>query len=265
MRNFGPILVSVLLHVGVFLLAFIVWESHPRLPQTSSVPVTIVAEVPAHEMAAAPVDELAVKTPEPVPAPPEPVKTPPPPTPTPQPVPEPTKAKPAPEAKKPAPPDKNGVKKPEPQKQKAPEKDILGDILNNTPSKSTTKRQAQANTRPTQGASTAGTSPADAGRQANQARAELGRRIMGLWSPNCDGGGDQIELKVRVWPSHGGRILRAPDWNNSSNDAISQAAFARARSAIAQVDISDLVFDDSDYTDGIPLLFKAKDFCKAHR
>ena len=258
-RLFPAFVVSLLLHVGVFLLAFISWQMSPKPRLIDSVPVTIVTEVPSQEMAAAPVDALAVKPPAPVPAPEEPVKPAPVPAP-PQPVPVPVKPAAKPAVKPtPVPPDKNGLKKPAPEK---PALDLDALAASAAPSKAKTRTPAQANTHPTNGASNSGAAPADTGKAANDARAELGRRIMALWNPNCDGGGDQVVLKVKVWPSHGGRILRAPQWLNPSGADIWEAGFARARSAIAQVDTSDIVFADGDYSDGISLRFDAVTACK---
>jgi hypothetical protein len=55
--------------------------------------------------------------------------------------------------------------------------------------------------------------------------------------------------------------LREPDWQNPRADPVWKAAFGRASSAIAQVDISDLTFPDRDYTTGITLHFDAPAAC----
>ncbi len=257
-RLFPALLVSILLHVGLFLLALITWVGTPRFVPVNSVPVEIVASVPQQEMAAAPVDTNAVKAPAPIPQPPEPVQ---PPIPAPvQPVPVPTK--PEKTVEKPvekAPPDKNGIKKPQPDK---PTLD-LGALAASaaTPPKSRTHQQAQANTHPTNGASNTGAAPNDAGEQA--ARGELGRRLMGLWNPNCVDEGRNVVLTVRVWPSHGDRILKPADLvDQNVHNTYADAAFSRARAAVAQVEIGDLNFKDDDYTNGIAVIFNAQKACQ---
>lgn len=171
MRRFPPaFVVSLLLHVGLLLLAYISWEHAPKPVVVVSVPVQLIAKVPSRAQAEAPVDKLAVKAPQPIPAPEEkPQPTPPTPapplpvptpqkevvpqkTPTPKPVPTPKPPEPKPVPKPPepkqepkptpkppepkpvdkAPPDKNGMKKPVPaEKPKPSPSKAADDFLSN--------------------------------------------------------------------------------------------------------------------------------------
>ncbi|MGZ3306752.1 MAG: hypothetical protein ACXU8U_12905, partial [Asticcacaulis sp.] len=195
------------------------------------------------------------------------------PEPKPVPVPKPPEPKPVQKPAEKTPPDKNGMKKPVPPvpekkpEKAAPAKPALDlDALAQTaasPSKAPARTLAQANTHKTNGASNNGSGPADAGTTVNNARTELGRRIMRIWNPNCGvPGANQVSLIVRIWPSHGGRILRAAVWENQRGDPVWDAAFSRARAAIAQVDIGDLNFPENDYADGIQLHFDAASACR---
>ncbi len=124
--------------------------------------------------------------------------------------------------------------------------------------------QAQANTHKTTGLSNFGAQSVDAGpKAADDARTELRRRLAQLWNPLCGvAGANQVVLNIHVWPSRGGdRILRKPQWDNEKDDPIWHAAFGRASAAIAQVDISDLKFSDSDYTNGVQVQFDAPTAC----
>jgi outer membrane biosynthesis protein TonB len=294
MRRFPlAFVVSVLLHVGLLLLAYISWTNMPKPVPVVSVPVELVSKIPSRQQAEAPVDKLAVKPPQPIPAPEEkPQPTPPTPAPPlpvpvpqkevvpqkkPEPKPEPKpkppeprpQPKPEPKPAEKAPPDKNGLKKPvPPEKAKpAPAKPALDlNALAQTaasPSRAPTRTLAQANTHRTTGMSNVGSGPADAGDKTNNAEEELGRRLQGLWNPMCGvAGANKVVLKVRVWPSHGGRILRQPQWDNPSGDSMASAAFGRAQAAVAQVDISDLNFPPDDYTGGIEVNFNAPKACK---
>ncbi len=257
-RLLPALLVSVLLHVGVFLLALLTWATESVAPPVASVPVEIVSSVPQHEMAAAPVDTNAVKPPEPIPAPPEPVKpTPPPPTP-PQPLPEPLKPQKAPE--KPvtkAPPDKNGTKKPEPDK---PTLDLNAlSQVGATPPKSKTRQQAQANTHPTSGVSNYGAAPNDAG--VKVALDALTDRISRLWTLNCDvPGSDQVQAKIKFTLSPNGRVIAGPDWVNRRDDPVWTAAAGLAQAAVKKGEpYGDL--PDGLYNVPITLNFDAQKAC----
>ncbi len=286
--------VSILLHVGLFALLFISWINTPKPAIVASVPVELVAKLPSRQQAESPVDKLAVKTPQPIPAPEEqpkpvpPTPAPPLPVPVPQkevvpqkkpepkpvPTPKPPEPKPTPKPPEPkvadkAPPDKNGVKPPKPAEKTKPtpakpslDLDALAQAAASPP-KTASHMQAQANTHRTTGLSNFGAQSVDAGPKAsNDARTELRHRLAMLWNPMCGiAGANQVVLNVRVWPSRGGRILRKPQWDNEKDDGVSKAGFGRASAAIAQVDISDLKFSDSDYTDGVEVQFDAPTAC----
>ena len=242
MKKSGPsFVISLLLHVGLILLAFVSLQLSPPPVKVASVPVTIISDMPSRQMAEAPVDELAVKTPEPIPQP-EPV--PPQPTPEPpQPVPTPVKpaAKPAPAKAAPAPPDKNGMKKadPTPAKKPTPAKpapkakpqDDLLSRLAATPSQAPTRRPPSASTQKMAGLSAKGAGPADAGQ-----KAQLGllvQRLMKLWLLNCDvPGSDQVKADVRFTISRGGRIISGPTWVNKRGDPVWQAGANLAMAAV---------------------------------
>jgi periplasmic protein TonB len=253
MKRFNTALVlSIALHAGVFALAYVSWKTAPPKMAVPSVPIELVSEVPMREQAEAPVDELAVKTPEPEPAPEVPVVEPKP-DPAPKlPVPVPQKpAAPKPEPKpekKPDPkpvekpkPDPKGVKKPEPPKQTKPKTSAADDLLSRlaaAPSQATSKKPAQANTRRTDGRSNQGTAPATAGKQTNLAA--LTRRLQNLWSPNCDVPGARLvspELAFTISPN--GRVVQGPEWLNRRSDPVWQAAASRAMSAVKQGELYD--------------------------
>ncbi len=267
MNRFGPsFVISVLLHVGLFLLAWITWTHEPKSPVTASVPVELVSSVPMHQQVETPVDKQAVKTPVPEPAPEDQPKPTPPtpapklPVPTPQkevvkptPVktpepPKPTPPKPAP-VPTPAPPDKNGLKKPQPDTSKAkpakaapPAKPALDlDALSQlaaSPSKTKTRSPAQANTHATNGNSVAGSAPADAGQQTDLTA--LTNKLKQLWNPNCDiPGANQIVLEIKFTISPSGRVIQGPEWINRRNDPIWIAAASRALSAVKQGELYD--------------------------
>ncbi len=266
MQRIGPATVlSALLHVGLFLLLFLGWTSAPKPLPVASVPVQLVSSVPMHQQAAAPVDELAVKTPVPEPAPEEPAK--PEPTPAPKlPVPVPQKeiAKPEPKAA-PAPPDKNGLKKPQPDKNaKAPAAKPSLDLnalsqLAASPSKSKTRQQAQANTHKTDGTSNFGSAPADAG--TNTALKALTDRLIQLWSPNCDvPGGNLVQPDIKFTISPNGRVTTGPDWVNKRSDPVWEAGAARAQQAVKRGELySDL--PDGLYNRPLIITFDAKTAC----
>ncbi|MDC7677556.1 hypothetical protein [Asticcacaulis machinosus] len=272
MRRFGTAtLLSVLLHVGIVALAFVTWTHQTPKTLTSSVPVTIISDMPTFEQAAAPVDELAVKPPEPEPAP-EVMPEPAPPTPAPkQPVPKPEVAKAPTPQPKPAPKapevSKDGLKKPQDTKkpaQKAPAKpapkaldlDFLAKSPS-SPSKAPTRAPARANTRATDGASNAGSSPADTGPAMNALTARLQR----LWSPNCDvPGGNQVEIDIGFTLSPGGRVVKGPEWLDRRSDPVWQAGASRAIAAVSRGQpYGDL--PDGLYNRALIITFDAKTFC----
>ena len=244
MKKFGPsFLVSLLLHAGLILLAFVSWQFTPPPLKVASVPVTVISDMPSRQMAEAPVDDLAVKTPEPIPQP-EPV--PPQPTPAPpQPVPTPIKpaAKPvqAPAKPAPVPPDKNGLKKPEPTPAKKPTpakpapkakpQDSLLDRLAATPSQAPTRRAPSASTQKTTGASAFGSGPADAGLKTEMNA--LTQRLNKLWLINCDVPGSRdVKPEIRFTISPSGRVTEGPTWLNKRGDPVWQAGANLALAAV---------------------------------
>ena len=271
MSRFPPaFVISVLLHVGLLMLALFSWEHAPKPISVSAVPVELVAKVPSRQQAEAPVDKLAVKTPQPIPAPEEqpkpvpPTPAPPLPVPAPQkevvpqkkpepkpvPTPKPPEPKPVPKPPEPkpvdkAPPDKNGMKKPVPaEKTKpAPAKPSLDlDALAQTaasPSKAPTRTLPQANTHRTTGISSTGSGPADAG-VVNQALTALTSKLGHIWAPNCDvPGGNKVDLHLLFVISPNGRVISGPQWTNPKNDPVWEAAATRAKAAVKRGELYD--------------------------
>lgn len=286
MQRIGPAtLLSVLLHVGLFLLLFLSWQSAPKPLPVASVPVQLVSSVPMHEQAEAPVDKLAVKTPVPEPAPEEPVTpTPAPPAPK-LPVPAPQKEvvktppakvpeppappKPAPKPA-PAPPDKNGMQKPQPPADKTaktpPAKPARPSLDLNAlsqiaaaPSKAKTRQQAQANTHATNGASNSGSAPQDAG--TDTALKALTDRLIHLWSPNCDvPGGNAVQADIKFTISPTGRVTTGPEWVNPRGDPVWEAGAARAMQAVKRGELyTDL--PSGLYNRPLIITFNAKAAC----
>jgi outer membrane biosynthesis protein TonB len=248
MRRFGPsFLISVLLHAALLALFFVSWVTVAPPITPPSVPVEIVSEIPSREQAAAPVDQNAVLTPQPIPAPEEPVKpTPPPPEPAPKlPVPTPQKAvtpapkpekKPEPPKPTPAPPDKNGLRKPAPPKPSKAKPSLDLDALAQlaaAPSRSPTRRQPQANTHATNGLSAVGSGPADAGQK--RALAILGRRLSDNWNPNCAvPGANLVNPQISFVLTPNGRALQV-NWVNPRGDALWQTGASLAMAAVQKV------------------------------
>lgn len=285
--------ISVLLHVGLFILVFMGWVNSPKPILVTSVPVELVSKVPSREQAESPVDKLAVKTPQPIPAPEEkpapvpPTPAPKLPVPTPQkavvpekkpepkpvPAPKPPEPKPTPKPADKAPPDKNGMKKPvpptpeKPEKKTPPAKPALDlDALAQTaaaPSKAPARTLAQANTHKTNGASNNGSGPADAG-TVDQALTALTAKLVRLWSPNCDvPGGNKVDLHLLFVISPNGRVISGPDWANSNSDPVWEAAANRAKAAVKRGEL----YDDLPggvYNHPLDIEFDARTACRGH-
>ena len=268
-----PFLVSIGLHLVVLaLLLYVGVTTASKRVSISSVPVDIVSSVPSHELAEAPVDELAVKTPvpepapdeTPVPTPPEPVPAPKLPVPVPQkavtpPTPKPTPKPPAPAKVTPAPPDKNGQKKPTPAKPTKPALDL--DALSQlaaSPSKAPTRKQAQANTHATNGASNFGSAPAETGPEMKALVAKLQK----LWSPNCDvPGGNQVQVDIKFTLSPNGRVITGPVWVNQRGDTVWVAGANRAMAAVKRGELYDDL-PNGFYNTPITITFDAKVACR---
>lgn len=275
MKKFGPsFIVSLLLHVGLILLAFISLKLTPPPLKVASVPVTIISDMPSRQMAEAPVDELAVKTPEPIPQP-EPVPpqpTPAPPQPVPTPIKPAAKPLPTPPTPTPVPPDKNGLKKPEPTPAKkpvpakpAPKAKPQDDLLSRlaaTPSQAPTRRAPSASTQKTTGASAFGSGPADAGLQ-NDVNA-LTQRLVPLWTINCDiPGSRDVSVQVRFRISPNGRIVDGPTWVNKRNDPVWQAGANLALAAVNRGQPNTyLGLPDGLYTHTLLITFNARNACQ---
>jgi len=288
MRRFPlAFVVSVLLHVGLLLLAYISWKDAPKPVAVVSVPVELVAKIPSRQQAEAPVDKLAVKTPQPIPAPEDqpkptpPTPAPPLPVPVPQkqvvpqkkpepkpvPTPKPPEPKPSPKPADKAPPDKDGMKKPvPPQKAKAapakPADDFLTHLTQTAaaPSKAPTRTLPQANTHRTTGMSNVGSGPADAGAQV--ALDALTQRLQRLWSPNCDvPGGNQIQPDIEFTLSPNGRVIEGPRWVHPNNDPVWQAGATRAMSAVKRGELYEGL-PAGLYNTSITLTFDAKSACR---
>jgi outer membrane biosynthesis protein TonB len=274
MKKFGPsFLVSLLLHAGLILLALISLQLNPPPVKVASVPVTIISDMPSRQMAEAPVDELAVKTPEPVPAPEEPVPPQPVPEP-PQPVPAPVKpaAKPTPAKPAPVPPDKNGMKKadPTPVKKPTPAKpapkakpqDSLLDRLAATPSQAPTRRAPSASTQKTTGQSAVGSGPADAGLKTEMNA--LTQRLNKLWLLNCDVPGSQdVAPEIRFTLSPNGRVTDGPVWVNKRNDPVWQAGANLALAAVNKGQPNAFIdLPDGLYNRPLKIIFDARKACQ---
>ena len=292
MRRFPlAFVVSVLLHVGLLLLAYISWKNAPKPVAVVSVPVELVAKIPSRQQAEAPVDKLAVKTPVPIPAPEEqpkptpPVPAPPLPVPVPQkevvpqkkpepkpvPTPKPPEPKPSPKPADKAPPDKDGMKKPvPPQKTKpapaAPALD-LGALAQTAaaPSKAPTRTLPQANTHRTTGESNFGSGPADAG-DTQVALGDLGRKLGRIWAPNCTApGAANVVIKLSVRFSTGGRVISGPTpLNERTGDALWEDGYSRAKAAITRGEQEQLYvgLPKGAYNVDVPFTFVAKTTCQ---
>ena len=249
-------LISIALHAALILLAFLGWMNAPASIVVSSVPVEIISDMPSRERVATPVDELAVKEPEPIPAPdvPEPVK----PAPVP-PVPAPPKPQPKPAPVKQAPPvDKNGLKKPQPQKK--PEPDILGGIIEGTPPRSKTRRTAPA-TQASNGRSNSG-GPVDADLK-NELSA-LTQRLSKLWLLNCDVPGSRdVSVEVRFTLSPNGRVTDGPTWLNRRSDPVWQAGANLALAAVNKGQPNAFLdLPEGLYNRPIKIIFDARKACQ---
>ena len=292
MRRFPvAFVVSVLLHAGLLCLLVTSWLNTPKPVAVVSVPVELVAKIPSRQQAEAPVDKLAVKTPQPIPAPEEqpkptpPTPAPPLPVPVPQkevvpqkkpepkpvPVPKPPEPKPSPKPADKAPPDVNGMKKPVPpaKTKPAPAKPSLdlGALAQTAaaPSKAPTHTLAQANTHKTTGESNFGSGPADAG-DTQVALGDLGRKLGRLWSPNCTApGAGNVVVKFTVRFSPNGRVISGPTWlNERKTDPLWEDGASRAAAAITRGEQDQLYvgLPKGAYNVDVPFTFIAKTTCE---
>jgi periplasmic protein TonB len=254
MKRFGPaFIISVLLHIGLFLLAFVWWRPTARLILASSVPVEIVSSLPAQQMAQTQVDPKAVKPPAPEP------ETPTPPVPEPKPEPKPTPPTPAkPEPKPVVAPSKDGLKKPTPEKQKKP--DLLDSILNQptvATSKAKTRTLPSPAPRATNGASNQGAAPQDAGPEASAIKAAIQRN----WAPCSVTGAKDVSVVIGFTISRSGLIIKGPDWVDPRPDAQAQQAASLAKLSVKKGEpYADL--PPESYNQPWEFVFNPKAFCR---
>jgi periplasmic protein TonB len=254
MKRFGPaFVISVLLHVGLFLLAFVWWRPTANLLIASSVPVEIVSSVPAQQMAQTEVDPKAVKPPSPEP------ETPIPPQPEPKPEPKPLPPTPAkPEVKPVVAPSRDGLKKPVPDKPKKP--DLLDSILNAptvASSKAKTRNPAAPAPRPTNGASNQGTAPQDAGPESSAIKAAIQRN----WAPCSVTGAKDVSVVIGFTISTSGLIIKGPEWLEPRNDPQYQQAASLAKLSVKKGEpYTDL--PPESYNRPWEFVFNPKTFCR---
>ncbi|ESQ87123.1 hypothetical protein ABAC460_21370 [Asticcacaulis sp. AC460] len=227
-RHLPSWLVSILLHAGLLALAYIGWATAPKPVKVTSIAVEIISETQSQEMAPAPVDELAVNDPQPIPAVEDVQPTPP--EPEPQPVPTPQKAtapakpekKPEPAKKDKAPkPDPKGNQKPKPDKQASAADDLLN-RSSTSPAQSKSRIPPRASTKPTDGRSDRGAAAEDAGAKADLDA--LTDRLGQAWTLNCDVPGVRsmvIQLTFKLSPN--GRVIEGPTWANPRSDQVWRA------------------------------------------
>lgn len=265
-RSLPSFLVSLLLHIGLLLLAYVGWTTSSKPVKVTSVAVEIVADAPSHEMVPTPVDPLAVVQPAPEPAP-EDVVEPPKPDPAPKlPVPEPQKATaPAKPEKKPeapkkdkTPPAKDGLKKPAPDKKVSAADAMLAAAA--APPTTPSKRPARPSTQATNGQSQTGKAPQDAGLESDIKA--LSKRLGRLWTLNCDvPGSDRIKPDIRFTLSPNGRVIKGPEWANRRADPVWEAG---ANLAIAAVRKGEPYTDlpSGLYNRSLLITFDAPEVCR---
>jgi len=223
MRRFLLLLLSIGLHGALVALALFHMPNSSIPLSVSSVPVAIVSEMPSRADQETPIDPLAVKTPEPEPAPEEPVL--PPPTPKPlvkDPVPEPSK----PTKSKPKDADSKGTKAPSKPKD---EFDLTRFTNQGTPSKPNPSKKSSPSPTKTEGNSSQGQAQKDAGLALNALTSKLTR----LWSPNCDvPGARDVRVRIQFEMARSGRVSQGPFWVNRVSDPVWEAGAARAMLAV---------------------------------
>jgi outer membrane biosynthesis protein TonB len=252
MRRFLLLLLSIGLHGALVALALF-HMSKPTIPlSVSSVPVSIVSEIPERAAMEAPFDPLAVKTPVPEPAPDEPV--PPPPTPKPvvkDPVPEPSKS--AKEVKKE--PEKKGLK---PQSRPKDEFDLSRFTNQGSPAKPSPSKKSSPSPTKTEGGSLNPSGQNDAGLALNA----LTSRLTRLWSPNCDvPGARDVKARIQFEIARSGRVSKGPFWINRVSDPVWEAGAARALLAVKKGELyTDM--PDGLYERDIVITFDAAAACR---
>lgn len=231
-RDLSPAaLGSIALHVGVAVALLISWPWSKDLKVGAVVPVTIVANAPATDLAPAehaPVEQTAqTEAPVPdapaevVPPPPQPTPTPPAPAPKPVPTPAPTKA----------------VEKPAPQKpQPKPEKSLDFDaLLASLPkSKSAAPKASSAPKGPTRAATAPEARPNLGSGNAAAALSGLTEELQRRWNPNCEvEGGRDVAVRVTFQIGAGGQLVGEPAAQiRGGQPGVAQAAVDRAIRAV---------------------------------
>lgn len=274
--EFSPAMIaSVLLHAGVFALAFVAWPGVRDLPTGSSVPVNIVSNAPTtnlRQAVQAPEEQVAqteAPTPE---APPEPASPDPPPVPTP-PQPQPKRSPPAPTppapkapAAKPAKAAEKAPARPAPKTpaQKSPGLDLdalAADVAkaakssgsrNSSAAKGATRQETAKVARPDMGSG-------DAANAIRGLSDELQRR----WNPNCEvEGGRDVKIRVLFTLGPGGQVVGQVDaggQERSSNTVVQAAAERAIRAVYAAAPFKNLPRDF--YGDRIAVNFNAREAC----
>jgi periplasmic protein TonB len=250
MRRFLLLLLSIGLHGALVALALFNL-SKPSIPlSVSSVPVSIVSEIPDRAAIEAPLDPLAVKTPEPVPSPDEPA----PPINKPvvkDPVPEPSK--PSKDVKKE--PDKKGVK---PQPKPKDEFDLNRFTNQGSPAKPNPSKKPSPSSIKSEGTSLNPSGQKDSGLALNA----LTSRLTRLWSPNCDvPGARDVKARIQFEIARSGRVSSGPFWINRVSDPVWEAGAARALLAVKKGELyTDL--PDGLYERDIVITFDAAAACR---
>lgn len=91
----------------------------------------------------------------------------------------------------------------------------------------------------------------------------VARRVMTLWSPNCDAAGaNRTRIVLSFKLSANGRISQGPDWTNPSTDEASVSAASRAKAAVVRGQPYDGL-PDALYGQSIVLVFDAAAACGA--
>jgi outer membrane biosynthesis protein TonB len=293
--RFPSFAASAILHLAVFLAAFITWPMwSKKIEMSEAVPITIVASAPQADVRPAEKAETVqtAATPEPEPTPqsapsapepaPQPTPAPPPPAPAPKPVPKPTptpKPQPAP---KPVP---KPTPAPPPQPPKAKPQTLNLDQLaaaktknlhSSAPSSSLDLTALAASPRGARSNSPKGPARAEtdflarlavgkATALSGDAMSALQSKLNRLWNPNCEvegGGGVQVRVEMKLSPT--GYLIGSPSLVNEAGSGIGQAIIdasaQRALSAVKQGEPYTEIPRDGPHD--IILKFNAKQACQ---
>ena len=292
-NRFPSFAASAILHLAVFLAAFITWPLWSRkMEMSEAVPITIVASAPMADVRPAEkadqVQTAAAPEPEPTPQPappapaPEPQPTPaPPPPPAPRPLPRPKPTPPAP-APKPVP---KPTPKPPPPKPEAKPQELNLEQLAAAPKSKTAKPTPHSApldlsalaASPRGAKSNAPRGPARAETDflarlavghatalSGDAMSALQSKLNRLWNPNCEvegGGGVQVRVEMKLSPT--GYLIGAPSVLSQAGSGVGQDVIAasaqRASSAVKQGEPYTEIPRDGPHD--IILKFNAKQAC----